>query len=268
MHSDVGLLLDGRTGRPVWRQEKAVIPGEFNWGYSGIPPGIADLDGDGVDELVCLYPVRFWVAEGKTGRLLYGVDLAGRKTLPAWAAYGEPMIGSFTERDEPEVLLDSPYIVALLTSQGAPLWHGIGRVDYPTPSNPGNVDQTTQIKHALVDFDGDGVFEFASGGYGDGVRAMDSRTGKRLWSLAAPRPTCPKVVAADLDGRRGDELLYAAGNEVIAVTGDRQGGRVLWKWNAGASLSMPVIADVDEDGEAEVIVVSGDGVVHGLDGGE
>src|SRR5205823_5375752 len=74
MHSDVGQLLEGRTGAIVWRQERAILPGQFRWGYAGIPPAVADLDGDGLDELVSLYPVCFWVADGRTGQLAHGVE--------------------------------------------------------------------------------------------------------------------------------------------------------------------------------------------------
>ena len=96
-----------------------------------------------------LYPYIV-VADGRTGRLTQGAELASRKKLPAWAAYGEPMIHRFTGKENADVLLDSPYILALLDTNGTPVWHGPGRADYP--SNEGNVGQTTSIKHALVDF--------------------------------------------------------------------------------------------------------------------
>ena len=260
MHSDIGQLLDGRTGAVVWRQEKALLPDQFTWGYAGIPPGVADLDGDGLDELISLYPVCFWVADGRTGRLIRGVELASRKNLPAWAAYGEPMIHRFTGKQTAEVLLDSPYILALLDANGRPIWHGLGRSDYPT--NGGGVGQTTSIKHALVDFAGDGTFQIASAGYGDGVRAIDPRDGKVLWSLPAPAPTCPRVIAVDIDGRKGDELLYAAGSKLVAITGDRSAGRLLWEWQGPANLSLPAIADLEGDGLAQIIVQAADGSVH------
>jgi len=265
MHSDVGELLDGRTGRTVWRQEKAVMPGEFTWGYAGMPPGVADVNGDGLDELVCLYPVCFWVGEGATGRLAVGREFASRRRLPAWAAYGEPMIYDFTGDGRPDILLDSPYIVALLDAGGEPLWHGPGRASYPTRPGEGNAGEVTQTRHALVDIDGDGVFEIASAGYGDGLRLIDPRDGRVLWSLAAPAPTCPRVVAADIDGRPGDEVLYPAGSRLVAVSGDRRAGRILWEWSAGAPLSMPAVADTDGDGDAEVVVVDGSARVYALD---
>jgi outer membrane protein assembly factor BamB len=262
MHSDIGQLLDGRTGATLWRQEKAIVPGQFAWGYAGIPPGVADLDGDGLDELISLYPVCFWIADGRTGLLTQGVELASRKQLPAWAAYGEPMIRRFTGKQAADVLLDSPYILALIDTNGTPVWHGSGRADFPTAADEGSSGQTTSIKHALVDFAGDGIYLIASAGYGDGVRAIDPRDGKVLWSMSAPAPTCPRVVAVDIDGRKGDELLYAAGSKLIAITGDRSAGRILWEWQGPASLSMPAIADLDGNGLAQIIVQSADGTVH------
>jgi hypothetical protein len=265
MHSDVGHLVEGRTGAIVWTRDKASAPGQFNWGYAGSPLAVADLDGDGLDELISLYPVCFWIANGRTGQLMRGVELASRKKLPAWAAYGEPMVARFTGQPQAQVLLDSPYILALLDTNGSPLWHGVGRADYPTATNEGNVGQTTSVKHALIDFDGDGEFEIASAGYGDGVRAIEARDGKVLWSLPAPMPTSHRVVAADIDGEPGDELLYAAGSRLLAITGDRASGRVLWEWLGPARLSMPAIADVDGDGLAEMVVQAADGSVYCLD---
>ncbi len=265
MHSDAGELVDGRSGTTLWKHEKAVVPGQFSWGWGGIPLAAADLDADQRDDLVCLYPVCFWIAGGHDGRITLGKELASRKELPAWAAYGEPIVHDFNDDGRPEVLLDSPYILALLDMAGNPLWHGPGRDDYPVRPGEGNVGQTTQCKHALADFDGDGTLEIASAGYGDGVRAIDPKTGRVLWSLEAPGPTGPKVSAANIDGRRGDEIIYPAGNTLVAITGDRTSGRVLWTWQGPAALSLPAIADVDGDGLAEIVVQDAEATIHCLD---
>jgi hypothetical protein len=265
MHSDVGQLIDGRNATTVWRREKAVVPGQFNWGWGGIPLAVADLDADQRDDLVCLYPVCFWIADGQS-EIKLGKNLALREALPAWAAYGEPIVHDFDNDGELEVLLDSPYILALLDLDGSPVWHGLGRDDYPVRPGEGNVGQTTQCKHALADVDGDGTLEIASAGYGDGVRVIDAGTGRVLWSLAAPNPTGPKVTAANIDGRPGDEIIYPAGNDLVVVTGDRTAGRMLWTWNGPASLSMPAIADVDGDSLAEIVVQDAQATIHCLDG--
>ena len=265
MHSDAGQLIDGRSGATLWKHDKAVIPGEFNWGWGGIPLAAVDVNADRRDDLVNLYPVCFWIADGLDGKLTSGRELASRKILPAWAAYGEPMVYDFNGDGQAEVLLDSPYILALLDTAGNPLWHGIGRDDFPVQPGEGNLGQTTQCKHALVDIDGDGTFEIASAGYGDGVRVIDAKTGRVLWSLAAPGPTGPRVASANIDGRGGDEIIYPAGNTLVAVSGDRDSGRVLWTWQGPASLSLPAIADVDGDNLAEIVIQDAQATIHCLE---
>jgi len=265
MHSDMGELIDGRSAATLWKHDKAVVPGQFSWGWGGIPLAAADIDADRRDDLVCLYPVCFWIANGHDGKIRLGRELASRKTLPAWAAYGEPIVFDFNEDGRLEILLDSPYILALLDLDGNPLWHGLGRIDYPVTPDEGNAGETTRCKHALADFDGDGTFEIASAGYGDGVRAIDAKTGRVLWSLEAPQPTGPKVAAANIDGLGGDEIIYPAGNNLVAVTGDRTSGKVLWTWQGPARLSLPAIADVDGDGLAEIVVQDAEATIHCLD---
>ena len=264
MHSDAGELVDGRSATTIWKHEKAVVPSQFSWGWGGIPLAATDIDADRRDDLVCLYPVCFWVANGHDGRIKVGKELASQKVLPAWAAYGEPIVHDFDDDGRPEVLLDSPYILALLEMDGSPEWHGLGRDDYPVEPGEGNVGETTRCKHALADLDGDGTSEIASAGYGDGVRAIDAKTGRVLWSLNAPEPTGPKVTAANIDGQGGDEIIYPAGNTLVVITGDRTAGRVLWTWQGPAALSLPAIADVDEDSLAEIVVQDANATIHCL----
>ena len=265
MHSDVGQMIDGRNATTLWKKDKAILPGEFHWGWAGIPLANVDVNNDGRDQLISLYPVCFWIANGHDGQITSGKELASRSELPAWAAYGEPMVYDFSGNGRPEILLDSPYQLALLDTAGKPLWYGLGRDDYPVNPGEGNVGETTECKHALVDFDGDEQFEIASAGYGDGVRAIDPKTGTVLWSLTAPKPTGPRVTAANIDGRIGDEIIYPAGSELVVVTGDRSSGRILWTWSAPATISLPAIADVDGDNLAEIVVQDANATIHCLD---
>jgi hypothetical protein len=175
------------------------------------------------------------------------------------------MVHDFNGDGRLEILLDSPYILALLDLTGAPIWHGAARIDYPVSDSEGNAGETTSCKHALLDIDGDGRWELGSAGYGDGVRVIDACDGQVLWRLAAPLPSCVRVSSANIDGCRGDELLFVSGRRLLAVTGDRQAGRLLWTWDAPAPLGMPAIADVDGDGTVEIIVQDADAVVHCLD---
>jgi hypothetical protein len=266
MHSAVGHLLDGRTGRKVWTREKAHLPNVFQWGYGGIPLAVADMTGNRRDEMVNLHPVCYWMADGETGELITGQDLAAQEVVPAWAAYGEPTVWDFDGDGDREVLLDSVYILALLDSSGTAIWHSrkTGRDSSKTEYDTSG--ETTGVRHALVDFDGDGSMEIASAGYTDGVRVIDPSDGSVLWSVDAPVPTRTKCAAADIDGIGGDELIYTAGRSLVAVSGNRNAGRILWTWDGPSELSLPAIADVDNDGKAEIVVQSYHGIVHCIDG--
>ena len=57
-------------------------------------------------------------------------------------------------------------------------------------------------------------------------------------------------------------LLYVTGSKLIAITGDRSAGRILWQWQGPANLSLPAIADLDGDGLAQIIIQAADGSVH------
>jgi len=138
-------------------------------------------------------------------------------------------------------VLDSPYILRDARHNGFPIWHGLGRADYP--SNDGSAGQTTSIKHALVDFAGDGISKLHPAGYGDGVRAIDPRDGKSFGRWPRLCPLAPGWVAVDIDGRKGDELLYAAGSKLVALQEIARPGRLLWEWQGPANLSLPAIAE-------------------------
>ncbi len=265
MHSGEGHLLNGKNGQIVWSQHRAAVPDEFSWGFAGGPVAAGDVHGDAADEIVNLYPVCFWTADGATGRILVGRDLAARKVVPAWAAYGQPILYDFLQNGRTQILLDSVYQLALLDDSGTAVWHGAARAAYKGEPSEGN--ETTATRHAVIDLDGDGRPEIASAGYRDGVRAIDPVTGEILWSLPAPSPSETKCIAADINGDGGEEIIYVAGADLVAVTGDRREGRVLWSWKGPADLSLPAIADVDGDGKAEIILQSSDGRVHCVDGG-
>ena len=63
----------------VTTKMKAIMPGKFRWGYAGQPVAVANVVGDEREELVNLYPVCFWIADGATGKL------SGSASSPSWS---------------------------------------------------------------------------------------------------------------------------------------------------------------------------------------
>jgi hypothetical protein len=119
----------------------------------------------------------------------------------------------------------------------------------------------------LADIDADGQMELVT--IGDFQSHIDVLT----YDPKKPEPERLAVkwrrdIEQNIEERRKWPQVgpHPAGDVLVAISGDRTGGRVLWTWRGPGALSMPAIADVDGDGRAEIVVQSADGVVHCLDG--
>ena len=75
------------------------------------------------------------------------------------------------------------------------------------------------------------------------------------------------VVSADLDGDGRDEFLIGTPKGDLFALDESGNGHVLWKLTFEYGIREAIIADVDGDGIAEVIVELDDGSIHILKGG-
>ena len=93
--------------------------------------------------------------------------------------------------------------------------------------------------------------------------AINEKAARTMSRLAAHRLITMRLRLLELwrevTGGHEESLVLMA---VIAITGDRASGRILWEWQGPANLSMPAIADLDDDGFAEILVQAADGSVH------
>ena len=66
--SEVGFLLDGRSGKIVWESRGFILP-ENGSGRSlgGHPSAAGDVDGDGLEEIVVMWPDRLHIVDGGHG---------------------------------------------------------------------------------------------------------------------------------------------------------------------------------------------------------
>ncbi|MDQ1328270.1 MAG: hypothetical protein QG641_1555, partial [Candidatus Poribacteria bacterium] len=70
--------------------------------------------------------------------------------------------------------------------------------------------------------------------------------------------------SADIDSDGRDEFLYSLGsNEVIALDNDAP-DHILWRVSLNSTPDTPVIADIDIDNLAEIIVCTSDGYLNVL----
>ncbi|HUL80025.1 MAG TPA: FG-GAP-like repeat-containing protein, partial [Vicinamibacteria bacterium] len=228
--------------------------GQLRWtgtGGSGGGTGssvIVDLDQDGVPEVVV----------GNTAYRANGsIDWQNTAVADGYVA-----VGSFDGDAFPEVVVVGNGNIWLLDHTGAILWG-------PLPIPGGGL---LAGPPAVADFDGDGRVEIAVGSSvgtshivsvfdGRGfLRWKQSRSGQ--WSIGG-RLTAS---AFDFDGDGAAEVVYADSQSVRILRG--ADGVVLYEsaLPRPATASYPVVADVDGDGKAEVVVAAGGptGQPHGL----
>lgn len=187
----------------------------------------ADLNGDGVDELIAACSGGILVVDGGPGYA--GWSLAG--------VYGtEIVVGQLDDDPAPEIVLAGGFVVDSVQR----------KVQWSRPGGFGD-------HLAVVDVDHDGVDDLVASETWYWVRAHDVRTQSVKWSIQT-NLNIASVHAADLDGDGVRELLIADGQwgSVYAYrTSDQQ--RLGSITNPLYGLTRLLVWDVDGDGKPEIL---------------
>ena len=208
------------------------------------PPAVADLDADGVQEFLC----PSVGAHAPDGTLIWASGCAQTFGFTAVAELdGDPQ-GELFEVCDPELFV--------YDHDGSVLAQSVLPFDQATHAEPG--------PPAVADFDGDGEVELA-------VPVNDTFSlwnpdGTMVWSRPIEDPSgFSGCAGADLNGDGVYEIVYA--DEVALYILDGPTGEILARWDDRESVTgidYPVVADVDGDGSAEIVVVSNQGAFQGL----
>ncbi|HQY23455.1 MAG TPA: PKD domain-containing protein [Thermoflexales bacterium] len=192
---------------------------------------VADLDGDGAPEVI---------VNGQTAYRADGSLYWQRADLPV----GYVAVANLDPEPEPEIINVAADWegVRALESDGSPKWGPVA-----LPQGGGGPP-------AVTDLNRDGVPDIAVAGYRRLV-ALNGANGAILWSRAIRDNSYAGGVAAfDFDGDGIPELAYRDEFDLFLFRGSD--GAVLWQIpNPSATAAeYPVIADVDNDGHADLIV--------------
>lgn len=281
MHSDVGFLLDGRSGRMIWERNGIMLPGgnpvQDMRGHGGDRVAAADMDNDGLDELVCAYPDRVYIIDGPSGNPAIIKSTAYNLFPGFWAAYAAPVLVNLHDGPALEILYGrSGYLTAILDNHANLLWQG----EFTATGNNGcnylqGIGDSDRDRHLEIGGvyrnDSTGEYEFRIYKQSSRSRPKPSPNTKpepvnpgslwviyRQFSLKGLGTPCTDVVTADLDGDGRDEFLFGIGNSLQCV-GDKG---LEWNLNLNAVPGELALADVDRDGRLEIVVTTNDGYVR------
>ncbi|HEX4588473.1 MAG TPA: FG-GAP-like repeat-containing protein [Gemmataceae bacterium] len=250
-NSGEGWVLRGDTGAVMWRQA-GLVAAESAMPFGSDVPAIADLNGDGVDELVQAFYVIYAAVGGDTGTPVFPpVFLPGPRCFGKWIAYSSPTVADLDGDGKPDVYLNSASYArggyAAVRADGRPLW-----VEFH--DNTEGSDGFGPVG----DFDGDGKLEIAAPVLNGMLVCLNAADGKWKWKISTP--VTGDVVAADVNGDGVLELVFAGRDgRLRAVSG--KDGREVW---SVAATGRPIIADIDADGLVEMLAVGGDGVLRAI----
>jgi outer membrane protein assembly factor BamB len=247
--SSEGWVLCGDTGDVIWRQQ-GIAGGNTAMPFGGGLPAATDVNNDGVDDLVQLFYVIYAAISGDTGKPIFPPALVTDAAhFNKWVAYAWPTIADLDGDGRPDTYLNSPSYArgayAAVKADGQPLWAEFH-------DNAEGSDGFGPV----ADLDDDGKLEVVVPVLNGTLVCLEGASGKRKWKINAP--VAGDVIAVDVDGEPGMELLFA-GHDVKLHAASGRNGAELWSLAAGG---WPIAADVTGDGLVEILAVGSDGVLR------
>ncbi|MCP4105295.1 MAG: hypothetical protein GY749_07145, partial [Desulfobacteraceae bacterium] len=259
-------------GSYKWTSDEIIIPES---GYTASSITLSDIDEDGVPEIIVGNAVfdnkgkKKWVGTGGFGlgaSCVANLDLEGYPEIiagnTAYRANGEKYwsnasvgdgftgIGNFDDDPNPEIVVVAEAEVYLLEHTGDIIW----KVDLPGCSGI-----CFGGSPAIADFDNDGKPEI--GVSGRDKYTMFESDGTVVWSADINEDFIAITSSSvfDFEGDGSAEVVYSDVEKLIILNGTD--GKSHFDSDpvavgGGTWSDMPIIADVDNDNNAEIIVVS------------
>ncbi len=224
-----GVVVRGDTGEAIFTAppQAGLLAGTLT------APTAADLDGDGTLEFI-----RGQDAYHPDGTVYYDDDMV---------APGFPQIANLDDDEDPEVLI--------ISTEGITVLEHDGTTKYANERPSGDPNGFSWFRPATVhDFDGDGISEYAVSSASH--YAAYHRDATVMWIANVQDPSGVAAgTAFDFLGDGTAEAMFADEYHLFAF--DVDGSAVMTvDRSSGTLIEYPIVADVDNDGAAEVLVVS------------
>ncbi|MBD7910757.1 GDSL-type esterase/lipase family protein [Clostridium cibarium] len=214
------------------------IPGEFG---SDFPAQIADIDGDGINEVLCVMNKKFKILDGKTGKVKKEYD------LPNEEAHDCIIVANLSGNEFPQdIILKNRYTKMWAMDKNFNLlWEHEGNIGhYPW----------------ICDINGDDKDEVLAG-----YDMLDSK-GNVLWSCKDLKDHADCITIGDVlrnPARGGQIVIGGSGNSTVMYSWD---GKEMWRYENSVEAQHIAVGQFRED--LEGLQIAGlDRIVRGeLDG--
>ena len=247
MHSDETVIINTKTNTVAWHKDVLEMPNHTR-GYGGGRCAILDMNGDKLDDIILGYPAEFSVVDGHTGEQITTLNLGPVEGITHWVMDGTPIAVN-----NEITLLTHPSMILALQNK----------------SNQTNILWKTEPEDgvngfpSIGDVDGDGQIEIGLPGCRDGFRCVDLMTGDIKWTVTNLDHQVSNCVTVDINGDGIEEFVYGNGTQLRAVAKrPNQESPIIWHIDLPSTVDCLVVADIDGDSLAEILVGSGNGKIY------
>ena len=239
----------GRIGYQVWDNQGNKLAYAYTAGYAVSQPAarveVADLDLDGLPEIIM--GSAAWTHDGQL--------LWSRTESSLWneEANNFPLVANLDDDPYPELVRATgswPGSITAWNHDGTTLW----TVAVPTYNNYGDYGLIS-----IADVDNDGKPDVLVPSTDGIFRVLNGRDGTLKWSVPFVLDGAWGAAVMDMDNDGFNEIVFLDGNRVFHVW-DGRDGTVKLDYPSGETgrslqVSMPIFADVDGDGHAELVTI-------------